>query len=142
MPADEIAREPRTEDIVKVMRHDPERGEPDRSPIFIGEVARQSFATDDTAELLRVNSVTFKHGARNKLHHHAVDQVLIVTHGQGIIATETERFEIEAGDVVLIPAGECHWHGAQPGGEMTHFSILTPGALSIDEADEAPVSAR
>jgi len=126
---------------VNIMRHDPSRGEPDRSPIFIGEVTRQSFATDDTAELLRVNSVTFRNGARNRLHHHAVDQVLIVTHGRGYIATETERFEIEAGDVVLIPAGEPHWHGAQPGDEMTHFSILTPGQLTIDEADEAPASA-
>ena len=133
--------EPGTESNVKVMRHDPGQGEPDRSPIFIGEVMRQSFATDDNAQLLRVNSVTFRNGSRNKLHHHAVDQVLIVTHGRGYIATETERFEIEAGDVVLIPANERHWHGARPGDEMTHFSILTPGALSIDESDEAPASA-
>jgi quercetin dioxygenase-like cupin family protein len=126
---------------VNIMRHDPSRGEPDRSPIFIGEVTRQSFATDDTAELLRVNSVTFRSGARNRLHHHAVDQVLIVTHGRGFIATETVRFEIEAGDVVLIPAGEPHWHGAQPGDELTHFSILTPGQLTIDETDGAPASA-
>lgn len=127
---------------MKVMRHDPSRGEPDTSPIFIGEVTRQSFATDDNAELLRVNSVTFRNGSRNKLHHHAADQVLIVTHGSGYIATETERFAIEAGDVVLIPAGERHWHGAQAGGEMTHFSVLTTGQLTIDETDEAPASAR
>jgi len=118
---------------MRVKRHDPASGEPDRSPIFIGEVTRQSFVTDDDAQLLRVNSVTFKQGARNRLHHHAVDQVLILTHGRGIVATETERFEIQAGDVVLIPAGERHWHGAVPGGEMTHFSILTPGAITIDE---------
>jgi quercetin dioxygenase-like cupin family protein len=115
------------------MRHDPTSGQPDRSPIFIGDVARQSFVTDDDAQLLRVNSVTFKQGARNRLHHHAVDQVLIVTHGHGIVVTEAERFEVTSGDVVLIPAGERHWHGAVEGGEMTHFSILTPGALTIDE---------
>lgn len=142
MLADASASEPGTGAGMKVLRHEPSQGEPDRSPIFIGEVTRQSFATDENAELLRVNSVTFKHGARNKLHHHAVDQVLVVTHGRGYIATESERFEIEAGDVVLIPAGERHWHGARPGDEMTHFSILTPGALSIDETDEAPASAR
>ena len=56
-----------------------------------------------------------------------------MTHGRGIIATESEQIEITAGDVVLIPAGERHWHGAVPGGEMTHFSILTPGPLTIDE---------
>jgi quercetin dioxygenase-like cupin family protein len=118
---------------MKVMRHDPALGKPDRGPIFIGDVTRQPFVSDDDAELLRVNSVTFLNGARNKLHHHAADQVLIVTHGRGIIATEAEQFEITAGDVILIPAGERHWHGAVPGGEMTHFSILTPGTLTIDE---------
>ncbi len=118
---------------MKVMRHDPAVASPDLGPIFVGEVARQTLVSDDDAELLRVNSVTFKSGARNKLHHHAADQVLVVTHGYGIVATEHETVEIESGHVVLIPAGERHWHGARPGHEMTHLSILTPGPLTIDD---------
>lgn len=118
---------------MKVVRHDPSRGNPDSDPIFVGDVTKQPLVTDGDAALLRVNSVTFKNGARNKLHHHAADQVLVVTHGRGIVATETDEVPIEAGDVVLIPAGERHWHGARPGEEMTHLSILTPGPLTIDE---------
>ena len=118
---------------MRVMRHDQSIAVPADDPIFLGEVCKQSLVTDDDAELLRANSVTFKNGARNRLHHHAADQVLVVTHGLGIIANEQEQIPVEAGDVVLIPAGERHWHGARPGQEMTHLSILTPGPLTIDE---------
>lgn len=118
---------------MRITKHDPTTGQPDTSPIFLGAVTRQGLVGDDAAELLRVNSVTFHDGARNRLHHHVADQVLVITHGLGIVATETEEREVEAGDVVLIPAGERHWHGARPGRTMTHLSILTPGPLTIDE---------
>jgi quercetin dioxygenase-like cupin family protein len=118
---------------MRITRHDPAQGSPDTSPIFVGEVTKQSFVTDDDAELLRVNSVTFHDGAKNKVHEHAADQVLVITHGLGIVANETEEHRVEAGDVVLIPAGERHWHGARPGKTMTHLSILTPGPLTIHD---------
>lgn len=107
---------------------------PDRSPIFVGDVSRQSLVTDENPDRLRANIVTFHNGARNKLHHHGADQLLVVTSGHGIVATEQETVEVSTGDVVHIPAGEPHWHGAQPGHEFTHISILTPGAMVIDEA--------
>ncbi len=106
---------------------------PDRSPIFIGVVSRQSLVTDDNPDRLRANIVTFHQGARNKLHHHGADQLLVVTAGQGIVATEHESVEVSAGDVIHIPAGERHWHGAQPGHDFAHISILTPGEMVIDE---------
>jgi len=118
---------------MKLMTHDPDSGLPERDPIFLGSVTKQSFVTDDDAELLRVNSVTFKDGARNRWHHHAADQVLMITHGTGIVATRDDEHRVEAGAIILIPAGESHWHGALAGGDMTHVSILTPGALSIEE---------
>lgn len=118
---------------MRIIRQDPTAAVPDRSSIFIGNVLRQNIVSDTDATLLRVTSVTFQNGARNKLHHHHVDQVLIVTHGRGIIATESEMHELGPGDIVLIPAGERHWHGAQPGEDFTHLSILTPGATVIDE---------
>jgi quercetin dioxygenase-like cupin family protein len=46
------------------------------------------------------------------MHTHSSDQVLFVTEGTGIIATETTQQEITVGDVVHIPAEEKHWHGA------------------------------
>ena len=103
------------------------------NPAFIGAVQTQDVVRDEMAALLRVTEVTFPPGARNKWHIHAADQVLIVTAGRGIIATEAEERFITPGDVVLIPANEKHWHGATDDEAMTHFAILTPGPMTILE---------
>jgi quercetin dioxygenase-like cupin family protein len=106
---------------------------PDTSPIFVGSVTRKSMVTDENPGLIRANLVTFHVGARNKLHHHEVDQLLVITGGEGIVATEHEEFAVAQGDVVHIPARQRHWHGAKPGATFSHISILTPGGLTIDE---------
>ena len=103
------------------------------SPIFIGEVLTQNLVAEADADLLRVTSVTFADGARNRWHRHSTDQVLVVTDGSGIVATEREEIRVGLGDVVLIPAGERHWHGAAEGHDLTHLSILTPGQMTIEE---------
>ena len=54
---------------------------------------------------------------------HSSDQVLFVTSGKGIIATETEEKVIGPGDIVHIVAEEKHWHGAAPTTAMTHLAI-------------------
>lgn len=118
------------------MKQDLAAAAPDTSPIFIGNVLKQNLVADDDASLLRVTSVSFRNGARNRLHHHEVDQVLFVTDGHGIVATESEELQVTTGDAIFIPAGERHWHGAQPNRDMTHLSILTPGEVVIDELDE------
>src|SRR5688572_5820931 len=87
--------------------------QPDNSPIFVGSVTKKAMVTDDNPDLLRANVVTFHYGARNKLHHHETDQLLVVTAGEGIVATESEEIHVRPGDVVHVPAGERHWHGAK-----------------------------
>jgi 4-carboxymuconolactone decarboxylase len=57
--------------------------------------------------------VNFSQGCTTGWHAHTCDQVLIVTSGSGMVATEHEQREINAGDVVHIKAGERHWHGAK-----------------------------
>lgn len=114
-------------------RQDRANAVPDDNDIFIGEVYRQKMVTDENAPSLRVNAVTFDAGARNRWHRHSTEQVLVVTHGEGIVESESESFEVTAGDVVLIPADERHWHGAKEGATMTHLSILIPGELTIDD---------
>lgn len=104
----------------------------DDSPIFVGEVSRKSMVTDDHPGLLRATLITFHDGARNRLHHHGADQLLVVTEGEGIVATERETLLVQQGDVIHIPAGERHWHGARPGRTFSHISILTPGEMVID----------
>lgn len=72
--------------------------------------------------------VHFPDGVRNKFHRHTNDQILIVTEGKGKIANQEKEIEIQMGDIVLIPAGEIHWHGAVSGSAMTHISIMQTGA--------------
>jgi quercetin dioxygenase-like cupin family protein len=103
------------------------------SPIFVGPVATQNLVAEDDADLLRVTAVTFEDGARNRWHRHSTDQVLVVTEGAGIVGTDAGEVLVEAGGVICIPAGERHWHGAQPGCTFTHLSILTPGHMDIAE---------
>ena len=117
---------------MKLIRQDEAAALPSRSPIFEGDVRTQNLVAEGDAPLLRVTSVTFHDGARNRLHHHSTEQVLVVTHGRGIVATEQQEFRVGPGDVVLIPAAERHWHGAEPGQAFTHLSILTPGQMTID----------
>lgn len=105
-------------------------------PIFDGPVHMQEHFGPGDAELLGVAEVTFAPGGRTRWHAHDADQLLVVTGGHGIIANESERLEVRAGDVVLVPAGERHWHGPQAGAEFTHISILTPGEDHIGESVE------
>jgi len=69
-------------------------------------------------------SVTFEPGARTAWHTHPLGQTLIVTAGAG----RAQRWggpieEIRPGDVIWIPPGEKHWHGAAPTTAVTHIAV-------------------
>jgi quercetin dioxygenase-like cupin family protein len=69
-------------------------------------------------------SVTFEPGARTAWHTHPLGQTLIVTAGCGLVQRWGGPIEeIRPGDVVWIPAGEKHWHGATATTSMTHIAI-------------------
>jgi quercetin dioxygenase-like cupin family protein len=70
-------------------------------------------------------SVTFEPGARTAWHTHPLGQTLIVTAGCGRVQRWGGPIEaIRPGDVVWIPPGEKHWHGAAPTTSMTHISVV------------------
>ncbi len=121
---------------MRIERPSPDKRKPNADSIFVGEVAFQGIIGDEARDL-RLNEVTFRDGARNKLHTHTTDQILIVTAGEGIVATEHEERAVRAGDVAYIPAGERHWHGAKPGADMTHLAVLGNGKTFI-VADDRP----
>jgi 4-carboxymuconolactone decarboxylase len=69
-------------------------------------------------------SVTFEPGARTAWHSHPRGQILIITAGTGRVQRWGDPVEeVRAGDVVRIPAGQKHWHGASPHASMTHLAI-------------------
>jgi 4-carboxymuconolactone decarboxylase len=68
--------------------------------------------------------VTFAPGARTAWHSHPAGQILIVTTGAGRVQLWGRSFEeMRSGDVVTIPPGIKHWHGASPQSSMTHLGI-------------------
>ncbi|HVV43366.1 MAG TPA: cupin domain-containing protein [Nitrobacter sp.] len=68
--------------------------------------------------------VNFAPGARTVWHTHPAGQMLIVTAGQGWVQEDgKERRVINPGDVVWIPAGVKHWHGATATSPMTHIAL-------------------
>ncbi len=81
------------------------------------------FQANDPARAVGA-SVTFEPGSRTAWHTHPLGQILIVTAGCGIVQHwDGPVEEIRPGDVVWIPPGEMHWHGATATTAMTHIAI-------------------
>ncbi|MCB1889853.1 MAG: cupin domain-containing protein [Rhodocyclaceae bacterium] len=68
--------------------------------------------------------VTFEPGSRTAWHAHPLGQNLIVTSGKGWVqAWGGPKREIQPGDVVWIPPGVKHWHGATATTGMMHIAV-------------------
>jgi quercetin dioxygenase-like cupin family protein len=77
--------------------------------------------------------VSFSPNARTKWHTHSFEQGLLITDGKGVVATEAQEHLVEPGDIVIVPAGEKHWHGGTETTGMAHISITTPGETTVLE---------
>ncbi len=99
------------------------------SALFTGNiVTRQAPFEAGDSDNFNFGVVSFSAGSRNKFHKHSGDQILIVTEGTGTVATDDEEVEITVGDVVIIPAGENHWHGAPGDTAMAHITVTVKGS--------------
>jgi quercetin dioxygenase-like cupin family protein len=116
---------------MKVHKPDQIPAQPVNAPLFTGgPVTRQVLLTPEASKDFNLGIVNFGPGARNKMHTHSSDQVLFVTSGKGIIATETEQQVIVPGDVVHIPSEEKHWHGATPDSSFSHIALTAKGSTT------------
>ena len=91
----------------------------------------------NTSQEQEVYYVTFKKGCTTRPHIHASDQTLVAVKGRGIVvlvdkieinsdgksaiikplfekssSSSSSVVELSEGDVVCVPAGTLHWHGA------------------------------
>lgn len=79
-----------------------------------------------------IGNVTFEPGCRNNWHiHEAVSgggQILLCTSGRGWYQEWGKPArELHEGDVVHIPAGVKHWHGAARDSWFVHLAVEAPG---------------
>jgi len=110
---------------MNVLRSGEEPSEEMSGGIFTGTIRMTPLINEDMgAEELKSALVYFPAGVRNKLHKHTHEQILYVTKGKGIVATEDEEHTVEPGDVIRIPAGEMHWHGATEDEGFEHLYIV------------------
>jgi quercetin dioxygenase-like cupin family protein len=114
---------------MKLTRIDRSQAQPDaaRKGYFDGEVKTLQLVGPEDSNEVELLAVYFSAGARTRPHIHEQDQVLQIIEGQGIVATETEKLIVSEGDVITIPAGTWHWHGATQIEAMCHISIKKPG---------------
>ena len=110
---------------MKVIKPDEVASEAVSSAISTGGLLTiQPLVTETLGKDFNILLVNFSKGARNTFHIHSCDQVLIITSGRGIVATEHEQQFVKVRDVILITAGEKHWHGANEDSDFSHISIL------------------
>lgn len=86
----------------------------------------------DPQEIIFLANVTFEPSCRNHWHiHHASKgggQIPLCTNGRGWYqAWGEEARELLPGDVVFIPAGVKHWHGAAKDSWFSHVAFEAPG---------------
>ena len=111
---------------MKVIKVDQIKKEFQVRPLFTGSVSQQTIVDTDLSNRFSIRQVNFDKGARNKFHAHSIEQVLIVTEGKGIVATDKEEIIVMPGDIVFIPANEKHWHGATKDSTFSHLYVMAP----------------
>lgn len=103
--------------------HKPNTASKQPTETFTGTVHMDPIFTADDGSCMG-NNVCFTPGARTFWHTHERGQILTVTMGTGFVCSKGEApRKLMVGDVVHVPAGETHWHGATGSTIMAHTAI-------------------
>ncbi len=93
---------------------------------FTGKVILKEISSIVKSKEQKIYHVSFKNGARTKIHNHSGGQILIVTNGRGSLQLfsksgnnkskfqikKTDKTNLHKGDIVYIPAKKIHAHGS------------------------------
>jgi quercetin dioxygenase-like cupin family protein len=97
--------------------------EPFADDHFSGAVTRRDHGVIESLDGTAFH-VRFPAGARTHWHRHPIGQVLYVTDGRGRVGIRDGTVEnVAAGDVVVTPPNEEHWHGAAEDAEVRHVAL-------------------
>ena len=104
----------------------------DKNEAFEQYFVGQSYLRMLTTEGVAIANVAFEPGCRNNWHIHKAasggGQILLCTEGEGWYQEwEKEARKLRAGDVVIIPVGIKHWHGAAKDSWFAHLAVEVPG---------------
>lgn len=109
---------------INIARSAARQTSPGPAEYFTGTVQVETLLSVVEPSRMAGARVTFEPGARTAWHTHPLGQTLIVTAGTGWVQQEGAPVEeFNEGDVVRIPPGVRHWHGATPAVRMTHIAL-------------------
>lgn len=109
---------------IQITRSGSQLARPVSAEHFTGSAQVDTFFQASAPARVSGARVTFEPGARTAWHSHPLGQTLIVTAGIGRVQRWGDPVEeIRQADVVWIPPGQKHWHGAAPNSSMTHIAI-------------------
>src|SRR5262245_7925718 len=104
---------------------------------FTGEFVMRKLAEESNSEE-EIYYVEFKKGCKTRPHVHMSEQTLFVTDGIGTVVfvekidldksglnagLARKEYNLEKGDIVRIPAGFVHWHGALEDRDFSHLAV-------------------
>jgi quercetin dioxygenase-like cupin family protein len=91
---------------------------------FTGDGYLSPFQGPDAPARMYGGLIRFAPSARTNWHSHAMGQILYITDGVGLVGTRDGDVErVIAGQTVVCPPGEEHWHGATDGTFMAHIAL-------------------
>jgi 4-carboxymuconolactone decarboxylase len=115
----------RDQETIRITRSGSQPSRPGPADNFTGSVRVDSSFQANAPARMSGAQVAFEPAARTAWHTHPLGQILIVTTGTGRVQRWGDPVdEIRQGDVVWIPPGQKHWHGAAPNSSMVHIAIV------------------
>jgi 4-carboxymuconolactone decarboxylase len=112
------------QETIRITRSGAQPSQPAPADHFTGSARVDSSFQASAPARISGARVIFEPGARTAWHTHPLGQTLIVTAGTGRVQRWGDPVdEIRQGDVIWIPPGQKHWHGAAPNSSMTHIAI-------------------
>lgn len=110
---------------------------------FTGDFVMRKLAEESNSEE-EIYYVEFRKGCKTRPHVHMSEQILFVTEGTGTVVfvekmdlDESEasaglarkEYDLKKGDIVRIPPGLVHWHGAMEDKDFSHVAIRKKTAI-------------
>lgn len=109
---------------IEVSAEDARAASPGSPANFTGSVQSTPLLDVTDYSDMSGGEVDFQPGARSAWHTHPAGQTLIITEGVGWVQSwDGPKQQMALGDVVRIPPGVKHWHGATANDAMTHIAI-------------------
>lgn len=103
-----------------------EPASPELSKYFSGKVYFNPLVSSEEKYNFQVINVTFEPGCRNNWHTHSHGQILLIIDGYGWYQEWGKKAQrLKPGDVIKVPSGVKHWHGAGKDTWLSHVVIST-----------------